>query len=57
MDNLLGILIVVLACGYILKTLYKKIKSDGSVGCSCDCSSCNIEITRNEPRNGKSEGF
>jgi len=39
MENLLVILIVALAAGYLVRRFWKSAKED--VICSCGCSSCN----------------
>ena len=48
MDNLLVILIVALAGGYIVKRFYKTAKNQA--GCGCGCNTCETEATPGKPR-------
>jgi hypothetical protein len=43
MANLLVILIVIVACAYTIKSLYKRLKTQQ--GCHCGCSVCTVETT------------
>jgi len=51
MDNILVIIIVILACLFIARTFYNRSKKQGS--CSCGCSKCDIDITCSEPTKDK----
>ncbi|MBW2086843.1 MAG: FeoB-associated Cys-rich membrane protein [Deltaproteobacteria bacterium] len=53
MENLLVILIVFLAGLYIVRTYYKRLRKQGD--CGCECSSCDIETTCNEPTKNSSQ--
>jgi hypothetical protein len=48
MDNLLVILIVVLAGGYIVKRFYSTAKNQAA--CGCGCNACETEATPGKPR-------
>jgi len=43
MDNLLVILIVIVAGAYSIRSFYKRLKTQQ--GCCCGCSVCTIETT------------
>ena len=48
MNNLLVILIVALAGGYIVKRFYKTAKNQAA--CGCGCNTCETEATPGKPR-------
>jgi len=54
MDNLLVILIVIVAIAYIIKTFFKKLKQEDSC---CGCSSCNTDSTSCEPTENSLHDF
>jgi len=46
MDNLLVILIIVLAGAYLVRTFYRRSRNKSAPGCGC--SSCDVDCTSND---------
>ena len=55
MDNILVIMIVILACAFIARTFHRRSKKEGD--CSCGCSTCDADITCNEPTKDKPQNL